>query len=84
MKFTVELDAQEVIGLHSAISKPDKNGHTHFKYATQLEGMMAVEAFHALGYHIVKKGWFEWQLPEGEDFAEGVHEYEIVIDQAYE
>jgi|GEM_PF-2849504 len=84
MKFTVELDAQEVIELYSAISNPDKEGCTHFKYATKLEGMLALEAFHALGYKVIKKGWYEWQLPDGEDFGEAVREYEIVIDSPYQ
>jgi len=84
MKFTVELDAQEVIALYTAISNPDRKGNTHFKYATKLEGILAVEAFHALGYKVIKKGWFEWQLPDGEEFGEALHEYEVVIDQPYE
>jgi len=83
MKFSVELDAQEVIELYTAISKPDRQEHTHFKYASKLEGMLAAEAFKSLEYKIIKKGWFEWELPEGEDFGESIREYEIVIDQPY-
>ena len=83
MKFTVELDAQEVIELYTAISNPDRKGQTHFKYASKLEGMLAAEAFRSLEYKVIKKGRLEWDLPEGEDFGESIREYEIVIDQAY-